>query len=192
MWNTESGIIRKAALGDHAAFAKLYDRHSPLVYRLLYRLTTNATVAEDLTQETFLAAYQSLSAWRGEGKFSTYLCGIAFRQYATSRRRTPTTDDLDDSFPTRSPQDDPLAALTHREAERALEQAIAVLPDLCREVYVLIRVEGMSYKETATILEVPIGTVQSRLWRATQSLQATLAPLLYDVEPCRTPREQGV
>ncbi len=195
MWSTEAWIIRKARSGDHAAFARLYDRHAPLVYRVLYRLTRSTTAAEDLTQETFLAAYQSLPDWRGEGKFSTYLCGIAFRRYATSQRRVVPTEDLDDSIPTANPQHDPLAALSHREAERAIERAIADLPDVCREVYVLVRVEGISYKETAMILEVPVGTVQSRLWRATRFLQAALAPLLYESDTChapQSPREQGV
>lgn len=197
MWSAEAWIIRKAKSGDHAAFAKLYDRHAPLVYRLLYRLTRNSAAAEDLTQDTFLAAYQSLSVWRGEGKFSTYLCGIAFRRYAaTSRRQFSATEDLDESIPTADPGHDPLAALTHQEAERAMDLAVSELPDLCREAYVLIRVEGMSYKEAAAILGVPVGTVQSRLWRATRVLQTALAPFLTIPEPCGTPphspREQGV
>lgn len=187
MWNTEALTIRKAKAGDHAAFAKLYDHHSPLVYRLLYRLTGNIAAAEDLTQDTFLAAYRQLSAWRGEGKFSTYLCGIAVRQYGMSRRHLVITEVIDDSFASSNPLDDPLAALSQQEAMQALEQAIAELPSFCREVYLLIRVEGMSYKEAAAIVHAPIGTVQSRLWRAGRLLQAALAPFLTNTDPCNTP-----
>jgi len=180
IWSAETRTIKKAKAGDTAAFAALYDRHAPLVYRFLFRLTGNTATAEDLTQDTFLAAFQSLPDWRGEGKLSTYLCGIAFRRYTVSRRRILPTEDLDDSLPTSHPDDDPLASLTHKEAEQAMARAIADLPDLSREVYVLIRVEGMSYKEAAAILDVPIGTVQSRLWRATRFLQTALAPHLSD------------
>jgi RNA polymerase sigma-70 factor (ECF subfamily) len=178
MWNSDRWLVRRTLAGDRDAFGRLYDRHAPRVFHLLRRLMGSAAEAEDLTQDTFLAAYQALSAWRGEGAFSTYLCGIAFRQYGSVRRRSLTTEPLEETLPTFDSHADPLAHCTRREAEEAVDAAIAALPPLSREVFVLIRVEELTYKEAAALLDVPVGTVQSRLWRATQLLQAELTPLL--------------
>ncbi len=146
---------------------------------LLRKLTGNVTEAEDLTQETFLAAYHALGSWRGEGKLGTWLCGIAFRLYANRRRRElgRETEPLDEECVLTAPDSDPLLACTRREAEQAIEAAIAALPPLCREVFVLVKMEGLSYREVAEWLQVPLGTVQSRLWRAVQLLQRALSDL---------------
>jgi RNA polymerase sigma-70 factor (ECF subfamily) len=179
MLNTDQHLVRRTQRGDHAAFAMLYDRHSRCVFGMLCKLTGNATEAEDLTQETFLAAYHALGSWRGTGKLGTWLCGIAFRLYASQRRRNlgRETEPLEEeSLPT-EPMADPLVAFTRREVEQAIEAAIAALPPISREVFVLVKVEGLSYAEAAEWLNVPLGTVQSRLWRAVKLLQAALIEL---------------
>lgn len=175
-------LIGKARRGDKDAFGRLYDRHHARVFALLRRLTGSVEGAEDLTQETFLVAYASLNNWRGLGAFSTYLCGIAVRQYQAARRREqrlPTAGALEDDALVAVPHDDPLAHLKRREAEAALEEAIAALPETCREVFVLVRIEGMRYQTVAELLEIPIGTVRSRLNRATGLLHTHLSPLIY-------------
>src|SRR5579862_9780373 len=94
-------LVRRARGGDNAAFGALYDHHAPRVYNLLRRMCKNMSAAEDLTQETFLAAYRSLSDWRGKGAFGTWLCGIAIRLYCNNRRRQGGQDEevLDEGVP---------------------------------------------------------------------------------------------
>ncbi|MES2465154.1 MAG: RNA polymerase sigma factor, partial [Armatimonadota bacterium] len=174
---------------DGGAFDRLYDRHVPRVFNFLRRLTGSAAEAEDLTQDTFLAAYQALGGWRSEGAFSTWLCGIAYRRYIAQRRHTPVTHSLNgDRIPSSTAAaEDPFLYCAGQEAEVALDTAIAALPDAARDAYLLIRVEGMSYAETATLLGIPLGTVQSRLWRATQLLRAAMSPFLNETLPQDAP-----
>jgi RNA polymerase sigma-70 factor (ECF subfamily) len=181
----DKAMVRRTLAGNRSAFDRLYDRHAPRVFNFLRRLTSSATEAEDLTQETFLAAYQALGGWRGDGAFSTWLCGIAYRRYVALRRHTPLTDSLDGDNISSSTAAaaDPFLYCAGQEAEAALETAITALPDAAREVYLLIRVERMSYAETAELLGIPLGTVQSRLWRATQHLRGVLSPFLSDTSP---------
>lgn len=183
-------LVRRTRSGDPAAFGVLYDRHAPRVYSLLRRLSGDATASEDLTQETFLSAYQSLSAWRGAGAFSSWLCGIAVRHYRNASRRRVPEDGLDEMAPAGGGSD-PLAHCTAREAKDALEDAIQELPDSCREAFVLVYVEEFAYKEAARLLDVPVGTVQSRLHRAKRLLQARLAFLLPNAPDEGTPAPEG-
>src|SRR5688500_2352381 len=88
----ERQLVRRCLAGEREAFDRLYDRHAARVFHLLRRLTANEAEAEDLTQETFIAAYQALSSWRGQGAFGTWLCGIAFRRYADAQRRQSRTE----------------------------------------------------------------------------------------------------
>ncbi len=176
MFETDHNLAGRCLRGDPEAFGKLYDRHVTRVFHLLRRLTSNPTEAEDLTQETFLAAYAALSGWRKEGAFGTWLCGIAYKRYANARRTPRLETELWDAQETAAaPESDPLLHYTRREREQLIEQAILHLPDICREVFVLVKVEGFAYREAAALLEVPVGTVQSRLWRATQLLQKALS-----------------
>jgi RNA polymerase sigma-70 factor, ECF subfamily len=179
MESTDRRLVARYLAGDRTAFDRLYDRHAPRVFHFLRRLTDDAAEAEDLAQETFLAAFRSLAAWRGEGALGTWLCGIAFRQYASARRRQARllTEPLNEDTELVMPDADPLLHCLRHEKERRIEAAIAALPPLAREAFVLVKVEGLSYREAARWLEVPLGTVQSRLWRAVCLLQAALADL---------------
>ena len=176
MLNTDAQLVRRCLNGKPEAFATLYQRHAVRVFRLLRQLCGNATEAEDLTQETFLAAYKALAAWRGEGAFGTWLCGIAYKRFASARRnREQPLELLEDHLELPDPDSDPLLRCTRREREQLVAQAIQALPPVCRDVFVLVKVEGFAYREAAQVLEVPVGTVQSRLWRATRLLQIALA-----------------
>ncbi|MGC4043698.1 MAG: RNA polymerase sigma factor [Armatimonas sp.] len=167
-------LLHKAKSGDRDAFGTLYDRHAPRVFQLLYRLTGSSTAAEDLTQETFLTAWQSLSTWQGRGVFGTWLCGIAVNHSRTLSRSQRESDLLDESNEPAAPEGDPLQHLTRSEAEQALEHAIMQLPPACREAFLLVRIEGMRYQEAAQLLNIPLGTVQSRIHRATSLLKISL------------------
>lgn len=186
IWNPDTWQVHKAKKGDPRALEALLARHRPRVEGMLRRLTGNATETEDLLQETVVIACESLGQWKGQGAFSTWLCGIAFRQYGTLRRQQtnlPTTL-LEESFEPVAPLSDPFALLSQIEAQDALEVAIAQLPEYYRSVFVLVRVEGFRYREVAELLEIPLGTVQSRLGAATRLLYAKLAPLITHEAAC--------
>jgi RNA polymerase sigma-70 factor, ECF subfamily len=183
-WNSDSRLAQKAVSGDQRALEALLGKHRPRVAGMLRRLTGNGAEAEDLLQETMLIACQRLGDWQGRGALSTWLCGIAVRQYGTLRRQqhaAPTVP-FEDAFEPIAPHQssDPFAQLSQREAEHALEAAIAALPEHYRVVFVLIRVDGLAYKEAAAALEIPLGTVQSRLGMASRLLFAKLSPLIIE------------
>ena len=174
-------LVRRCLGGQPDAFGALFDRHAPRVYRFLQRLTGNDATAQDLAQETFLAAYRSLGEWRGDGALGTWLCGIAFRLYRSAARMEARhlSEPLEDQESLPTPDGDPLRCLEWRELQERLEAALMELPPSYRDAFVLVKVEGLSYREASGWLGVPIGTVQSRLWRAVSRLQV----LLKDLEP---------
>jgi RNA polymerase sigma-70 factor (ECF subfamily) len=194
MESNDQQLVRRCLAGEREAFDSLYDRHATRVYRLLRRLTADEAEAEDLTQETFLSAYRALASWCGDGAFSTWLCGIAFRLSANMRRRQVRheTEPLGEDAGLTVPDADPLAHCLRREMAERIERAIAALPPLSREVFVLVKMEGLSYREAAQWLDVPLGTIQSRLWRAVCLLQAALADLVgTTVDPTSRPAPIG-
>src|SRR5436309_2322902 len=165
---SDEQLVRRCLAGERPAFDRLYDRHERRVYGMLRRLVESEAEAADLTQETFLTAYRKLASWQCRGAFATWLCGIGARLAANARRRAAVreTEPLDDGCPLLALDADPLAHYARREAQERIENAVAALPGFCREVFVLVKIEGLSYREAATVLDVPLGTVQSRLWRA--------------------------
>lgn len=170
-------LVQKAKNGSVAAFETLLSRHSRRVYNLLLRLSGSPTLAEDLTQETFLTAYQRLPDWRGVGALSTWLCGIAVKHHLAARRKIHFTEALDEHEDLAADlSSDPLARYTQHEAKQALDTAINTLPTHYRDVFVLVRVQEMRYREVAELLDIPLGTVQSRLSQATVLLQHALSP----------------
>ncbi|HLK59860.1 MAG TPA: sigma-70 family RNA polymerase sigma factor [Chthonomonadaceae bacterium] len=172
-------LVRRCLQGDLSAFSPLYDRHASHVYRLLKRLCNDDAQAEDLTQDTLVAAFRSLANWRGEGAFRSWLCGIAVRLYRQSVRDPVLLEleILDEETLLQDRESDPLDTLMQQEAARLIEQAIQELPVIYREVFVLLRIEGMAQREVATLLEIPMGTVQSRLGRAVGLLRKRILAL---------------
>lgn len=168
-------LVKKCIQGQSGAFDRLYDRYARKVFSLLRRLTANDAEAEDLTQETFIAAFRSLGSWRQDGRFGSWLYGIASHIYANRNRRrgTKEAEPLDEQVFARD-DTDPLTWMARYETTKTIEEAVATLPALCLEAFVLVKMEGMSYREAAERLQVPVGTVQSRLWRATQELKRVL------------------
>ncbi|MBM3457553.1 MAG: RNA polymerase sigma factor [Armatimonadetes bacterium] len=183
MRSEDRTLVRECLKGRLPAFDRLYDRHGQRVYALLHRLTGNPTEAADLCQETFLTAYRTLSAWRGEGEFRTWLCGIAVRLARNSRRRATRepvaalSEEWDEGLVPDGTAQDPLTICTDRESAARMEAAVEALPPLAREAFVLVRLEGLSYREAAGCLEIPVGTLQSRLGRAVLLLRTALADL---------------
>jgi RNA polymerase sigma-70 factor, ECF subfamily len=186
----EDQFIERLKRGDAAAFETLVNERSGEIYGLLYRLTENAEEARDLTQETFLRAFQSIVHFRGESDLRTWIYRIAINQARNRwrwwrRRRRDATVSIDapeigggrlglietlKSNTIKDPEQDTLA----NERERALKKALSSLRRVYREAVVLRDIEGFAYEEIAATLEISVGTVKSRLARGRQELRRKL------------------
>jgi RNA polymerase sigma-70 factor (ECF subfamily) len=182
----ESGdqeLWRAAATGDHEAFHVLVDRHGPALFRLALCLSGNRCDAEDLCQETFAAAYRGLKGFDGRAAFRTWLSSILVRRAAKAwrksrgARRTMSLSRGDDNAGAGgAPALEPSIASTTLGVEQRLDvtDVIRSLAPEFRDVVVLREIEGMSYQEIADALNVPRGTVESRLHRGRAELRRKL------------------
>lgn len=185
----EAQFIERLKAGETAAFDRLVQERSGDVYALLYRLTDDPEEARDLTQETFLRAFQHIGRFRGEADLKTWIYRIAVNQARNRwrwwrRRRRDVTVSLDTSDDrTDEPlgmrlrdteSADPEQETLARERERTLLTALHSLSRSYRETVILRDIEGLSYEEIATTLEISIGTVKSRLARGREELRRRL------------------
>jgi RNA polymerase sigma-70 factor, ECF subfamily len=185
----EDEFLEKLRCGDAAAFEHLVGEQSGDVYALLYRLTADPEEARDLTQETFLRAFQSISHFRGDANLKTWVYRIAINQARNRwrwwrRRKRDVTVSLDGTDETHeqplavtlrnddaiNPEQETLA----REREDQLREALSGLRRSYREAVVLRDVEGFSYEEIAETLQISIGTVKSRISRGRLELRRKL------------------
>jgi RNA polymerase sigma-70 factor, ECF subfamily len=163
--------MRQFPSGTSGSFEALYAEYGDRIYRFCYRLCGHTADAEDLTQEVFLAAYQSLPRFAGRSSVATWLYRIAlYRWRRLHGARRPETVPLDEELAAVSP--DPAGAGIERIS---LERALAVLPDALRDAFLLVKAEGLKYREAAAVLGIPQGTVQSRVHDAAVMLRALLA-----------------
>jgi RNA polymerase sigma-70 factor (ECF subfamily) len=173
-------IVRKVLQGDVNAFEKLVTEYERAVYAIAQRMTGNAEDAADMTQETFIKAYNSLSSFRGDSKFSVWLYRIANNvclDFLRSRSRKPTvslsTEDddgeetqLDIADESQSPELLLESALTRDAVRRGLDS----LPPDYKQILLLREIQGLSYEEIAAALGIESGTVKSRIFRARKRL----------------------
>ncbi len=170
----ERRLVDRARGGDVAAFEQLYQRNVRRIYALCWRMTGNAALAEELTQDTFVRAWEKLGGFRGDSAFSSWLYPMAVNLAHSERRsrtrrvaRVMPTDDL-------TPFDKGTAPRTP-EASVDLERALAELPDGAREVFVLHEVHGYKHEEIAALTGIATGTSKAQLHRARRLLRTTLA-----------------
>jgi len=169
---TDDDLLTRLRSGDEEAFVTLYRRRQGAIYRFALHMSGSQPVAEDVTQEVFLALLREECGFDpGRGTLSGYLFGIArklvLRNVERGRSDLTLDNDLDDSTSRElAVNDDPLAELTHREGIAALRRAVQALPRRYREVVVLCDLEELDYADAAVALGCPIGTVRSRLHRA--------------------------
>jgi RNA polymerase sigma-70 factor (ECF subfamily) len=168
----ENPEILQARAGDRTAYASLVRRYQDRVHRFILRMVGSREEAMDLTQDTFIKAWQALPAWRPEARFHTWLFRIASNTAmdALRRRRTVEWVPLDDQFDTASESPDPQAQHESKQRLKAMDAAIARLPAEQREAILLREVEDLSYAEIAAATGVNEGTVKSRLARARAAL----------------------
>ncbi len=182
MNNDDRRLIADSLKGHPASFGELVRRYQDRLYNAIYRVVDNAEDALDVVQEAFVSAYQSLNHFKGDSEFFTWLYRIAFNAAISQRRRKKTVLSLDwrlDDKHGVEPADEsvdvrPESAMERMEDERMLHRAIAQLSPEYRAVLVLKEIEGRKYEEIADILDVPIGTVRSRLHRARLELRDLL------------------
>ena len=184
----ETQFIERLRAGEAAAFNRLIEERSGDIYALLYRLTEDSEEARDLTQETFLRAFQSISRFRGEADLRTWLYRIAINQARNRwrwwrRRKREATVSLDGQDGDGLSLGACLRDVTHadpeqeaisRERETVLRAALRSLSRSYREAVILRDIEGLSYEEIAAALEISVGTVKSRLARGRAELRRKL------------------
>ena len=187
----EESLVQQAQQGDIVAFNRLVVQYQEMVFNVAYRIMGDPAAAEDVTQETFITAHQSLRTFRG-GSFKSWLMRVATnRCYDELRRRKrrPQTSldelmDENESFAfLRSPNDGPEAHRQRVELALAIEQCLKGLPEDQRIVTVLGDVEGYDYQEIANITHVSLGTVKSRLSRARAKLRDCLQDIAGELLP---------
>jgi RNA polymerase sigma-70 factor, ECF subfamily len=184
MDDPDGELLRRAYDGDEGAFLGLYERHRRPLFRFSYRMLGSAPVAEDLVHECFLVLLTHRSRFDpGRASLRTFLCAIArnlaFKQLR--RRGVETaTDDLSEVAAPEWPSDPPgpLRQLLEGERSAAVQEAVALLPPLQREVLILFEYEDHSLAEVAEIVAADVGTVKARLHRARERLRKVLAPWL--------------
>ena len=173
----DSELIAKSSHGDSSAFGTLVLRYHKMVVGVSYRTCGDAVLAEDIAQETFIRAWTKLSMYRPEGSFRGWLCRIAANLTIDALRRQKPTVELE-SRTFEASGDGPEAAALRDERAAAVREAIAKLPLHSRMALVLREYEGLSYREIADALGIPLGTVKSRLNDARHRLKAELSGYL--------------
>ena len=171
----ERQVIRRIAIGDRDALAELYACYQRTLFNYLLQLTPDRGLAEEILQDTLVAVWKSAQSFEGRSSVRTWLIGIARRQAHNTlrQRRLPLADETEmEGLVATDPEPEAwtLASFARDELAAAFRQ----LAPLHREVLVLTFVQELSYQETATILEVPVGTVKSRLSNARRALRAQL------------------
>jgi RNA polymerase sigma-70 factor (ECF subfamily) len=182
-------LVERAQRGDKRAFELLVAKYQRKLGRLLSRLVRDPGEVEDVTQEAFIKAYRALPNFRGDSAFYTWLYRIAIntaKNYLVALgRRAPTTTEFDheeaESFEDADALRDsatPEAELLTREIATTVNRAMEALPDDLRTAITLREIEGLSYEEIASVMNCPIGTVRSRIFRAREAIAVELRPLL--------------
>ncbi len=181
-------VVRRVLDGDAAAFADVVDRYGGRLYNAVYRIVGSPEDARDLVQDALVKAYEHLGRFRGGSTLYTWLFRIAVNTALSHRRRrarSPVVGSVgtggDDCQPVRwaDPSGaDPADPLMSAETERLVQEALASLDDRHRTVLVLRDLQHFEYEEIASILDVPDGTVKSRLHRARLMLRDRLRPML--------------
>lgn len=179
---SDEALVAQHLRGDDQAFAALVARYTAPIFNLAFRLTDDRAEAENATQETFLRAYSALPRSRTDLAFKPWLFQIAVnlcRDLARKKRPAAFADlaQEDESSPEEAIEDEtplPLAQVEGRELEAALTRAVADLPEIYRAVVTLRYTEELSYEEIAAVLQLPVNTVRTHLFRAKAMLRKAL------------------
>lgn len=178
-------LIAAIKKGDLGAFAALVERHERPLINFFFHHAWDRQVAEDCAQEVFLRLYRHLGTYEPQAKFTTFLYKVARNLWIDRRRASnghpnalsleaPVREEGTLRDRVRSPEDSPVEILQKREAHAALHEAIELLSDDLKSVVVLSEIQGLKYKEIGEILDIPVGTVKSRMHTAVERLKEIL------------------
>ncbi len=181
-------LIEMSLKGDRDALDQLVRKYQPRAYQFAFRLTGDPDSASDLTAEAFVRAYNNLHRFRQESQFSTWLFRILTNCFLDTKKKEKlrkhqsledlvTTEDGEVERQFESQDESPLEVAEGEERNRILSKAIRKLPDYQRAMIVMYHIEMLSYEEIAANLDLPIGTVKSRLNRARLALRELLEPV---------------
>lgn len=183
MTRKERKLVRRLRARDEDAFTELVHTHQHKVFNVVYQIVRNRSDAEEVSQEVFIAVFKNIDKFRGESLLSTWIYRIATNharnrvKYHARRndRAHQSVDDTSDGAMQESPLSErvpgPHETATGNELEKILEEGLASLGEIHRTMIVLREVENLSYDEIAEIMELPAGTVKSRLARARTALK---------------------
>ncbi len=177
---SDEELARRAQKGDPEAFSTLVERYQRGIVNLAYRLVGDWETALDLAQDTFVRAYQALDTFDPTRRFSSWLYRIATNRCYDYLRQQGRWESVVVAEPAEGvtwpgdTSDDPLRHLEQHDLRMAIEEAIAALPPRYRAVVVLRYLENLSYQEIADVLDLPIGTVKTHLYRARDLLRKIL------------------
>lgn len=186
--NTDQQLLDRVFKGDKHAFDLLVLRYQHRILGLIGRFINDPAEVEDVAQEAFIKAYRALPKFRGDSQFYTWLYRIAIntaKNYLVARgRRPPATDvDVEDAeFMEHNTAltdiESPEASQERDDLQRVINEAIEDLPEDLRTAFTLREFSGLSYEEITEIMDCPVGTVRSRIFRAREALDKKIRPLL--------------
>ena len=181
-------LVRRFKKGDKAAFELLFTRDQHKVLGLIGRHLNDPDEVQDVAQEAFVRAFRALPRFRGESAFYTWLYRIALnttRNYVATRSRRPPLTDIDvadaqfmDGVDSLRDEEDPLSKLSRDELSSEIGRAIEALPEDLRSAVTLRELDGLSYDQIAAVMQCPVGTVRSRIFRAREAIDERIRPLL--------------
>jgi RNA polymerase sigma-70 factor (ECF subfamily) len=184
-------LVERTLAGDQKAFELLVIKYQRRIQRLIGRMVRDVDLVEDIAQESFIRAYRALHQFRGDAQFYTWLYRIAVntaKKALMELKRDPTVsegffkseDDGETYLPGAELTDDetPETVLAAKEIANVVNMALKELPDDLRQAVTLREIDGLTYEEISTVMNCPIGTVRSRIFRAREVISAKVKPLL--------------
>jgi RNA polymerase sigma-70 factor (ECF subfamily) len=185
-------LVERTLAGDDHAFELLVIKYQRRIQRLIARMVRDTDLVEDIAQEAFIRAYRALHQFRGDAQFYTWLYRIAVNTakkalldlkhdpLVTEAALRPASEDEETFVPENEPiaEETPETVLAAQEIAAAVQAALDGLPEDLRQAVTLREIEGLSYEDIAAVMNCPIGTVRSRIFRAREAISARVRPLL--------------
>ena len=189
--DTDAILVARTVAGDKKAYELLVIKYERRIQRLIGRMVRDVDLVEDIAQETFIRAYRALAQFRGDAQFYTWLYRIAVntaKKALMELKRDPTISENsfksgndDETSPLENEltsSETPEAIFASKEIAVMINAAMAALPDELRQAITLREIEGLSYEEISELMNCPIGTVRSRIFRAREAISQKVKPLL--------------
>jgi len=181
----DNALVARTLEGDATAYRGLVERYQTRIYRVIFGMVRNPEDARELTQDAFVRAYKNLERFGGRASFYTWVCRIAMNRAIDHLRRQKhrQAEAFDENIASHDEsgvislahhRDDPRRNLERKRLRERIAEEVAQLPEEHRQVIILREIDGLSYKEISAVMDIPVGTVMSRLYTARKKLQTAL------------------